>query len=302
MSARSIRNKLAPYALVFPGWVWLMIFFVVPIVAMLSVSTMTGNDLEGFKQTWHLGTYADAWNQFHDRIIRSLIYGIVATAICLLIGYPVAYWIAFRGGKYKSSLLFLLLLPFFVSFVIRTLSWQFMLGDSGLIHGALHGIHVEHGLFTVLRALNLADTDGQYTQTNMAVIGGLVYNFLPFAILPIYVSLERVQPVLLEASADLYASKTLAFLKVVFPLSIPGLFASVLLTFVPVASDYVDAQILGGTHQTMIGTVIDTQYITDLQYPTAAALSFILMAILLIGVFVYARVLGTEDALEMAAA
>jgi spermidine/putrescine transport system permease protein len=289
MSARSIRARLIPYFLILPGWLWLVVFFVVPTLAMLSVSTMTGDDLNGFKQTFHFSTYSDAWTQFHPQIIRSLIYALIATAICLVIAYPVAYWIAFRGGRYKSSLLFLLLLPFFVSFVIRTQSWEFMLDDHGMVLG-------------LARTLHLATDSAQVLQTPVAVIGGLVYNFLPFTVLPIYVSLERVDPALLEASADLYANKVLAFRKVVFPLSLPGVFAAVLLTFVPVASDYVNAQILGGARTTMVGTVIQTQYFTNLDYPTAAALSFILMAVLLIGIFAYARVLGTEDAMEMAAA
>ena len=209
--------------------------------------------------------------------------------LCIVIGYPVAYWIAFRGGKYKSSLLFLLLLPFFVSFVIRTQSWEFMLDDHGMVLGTL-------------RTLHLAGGGAQILQTPTAVVGGLVYNFLPFTVLPIYVALERVEPALLEASADLYANKATAFRKVVLPLSLPGVFAAVLLTFVPVASDYVNAQILGGARTTMIGTVIQTEYFTNLDYPMAASLSFILMAVLLIGVFLYARLLGTDDVLEMAAA
>jgi spermidine/putrescine transport system permease protein len=289
MSARAIRQRITPYVLVLPGWLWLVIFFVVPALTMLSVSTMTGDDLNGFKQTFHFGTYADAWNQFHVQILRSLYYGLVATVVCLIIAYPVAYWIAFRGGRYKSILLFLLLLPFFVSFVIRTQSWEFMLDDHGMVLG-------------LLRTFHLAGTDTQILQTSTAVIGGLVYNFLPFTVLPIYVALERVDPALLEASADLYANKAVAFRKVVLPLSMPGVFAAVLLTFVPVSSDYVNAQILGGAHTTMIGSVIQTQYFTNLNYPMAASLSFILMAILLIGIFGYARALGTQDAMEMAAA
>jgi len=288
MSARRIRSRLTPYALVLPGWLWLVIFFVVPTVSMLSVSTMTGNDLDGFKQTFHVSTYKDAWTQYHTQIIRSLEYGLAATIICILIAYPVAYWITFRGGKYKSTLLFLLLLPFFVSFVIRTQSWQFMLDDHGMVLG-------------LLRDLHLAGDHTQILQTSTAVVGGLVYNFLPFMVLPIYVALERVDPALLEASGDLYANKVTAFRKVVFPLSLPGVFAGVLLTFVPVASDYVNAQILGGARTTMIGTVIQTEYFTNLNYPMAAALSFILMGVLLVGIFLYARLLGTDDVLEMAA-
>lgn len=286
---RSLLQILAPYFLVLPGWLWMAIFFVVPLLFMLSVSTMTGNILSGFDQTWHFSTYSNAWDAYHVQIIRSLIYGVVATAICLIIAYPIAYWIAFRGGRNKNVYLFMLLLPFFVSFVIRTQSWEFILEDHGMVVGFLRSIHLVGGNFHIL-------------QTSVAVVGGLIYNFLPFTVLPIYVSLERVDPALLEASADLYANKASAFLRVIFPLSIPGIFASVLLTFVPVASDYVNAQILGGgSNTTMIGTIIETQYLQNLEYPTAAALSFILMAVLLIGIFLYARALGTEDALEMAA-
>jgi spermidine/putrescine transport system permease protein len=289
MSAHSVRARLAPYGLILPAWLWLVIFFVVPILTMLSVSTMTGSVATGFSQTFHFSTYADAWNLYHVQIIRSLVYGLIATALCLVIAYPVAYWIAFRGGRHKSTLLFLLLLPFFVSFVIRTQSWQFMLEDHGMVLGALRALHIVGATASIL-------------QTPTAVIGGLTYNFLPFTVLPIYVALERVDPALLEASADLYASKVSAFRRVVLPLSLPGVFAAVLLTFVPAASDYVNATILGGTNETMVGNVIQTSYFTNLDYPTAAALSFILMGVLLIGIFLYARALGTEDVLEMATA
>jgi spermidine/putrescine transport system permease protein len=288
VSAR-MRAKLAPYYLALPGWLWLVIFFVVPSLVMLSVSTMTGDLVNGFKQTFTWSNYSDAWSQYHVQFVRSIIFGLISTGLCLLIAYPVAYWIAFRGGAHKASLLFLLLLPFFVSFVIRTQSWNQMLSDNGMI-------------LSPLKSLGIVSADFHILATPVAVIGGLTYNFMPFMVLPIYVALERVDPALLEASADLYASKVSAFLRVIFPLSIPGVFAGVLLTFVPVAADYVNASILGGTNTTMIGNVIQTEYFTNLDYPTAAALSFILMAGLLIGVFIYARALGTEDALEMAGA
>lgn len=287
---RRLLSRLAPYYLVLPGWLWLVLFFVAPVLFMLSVSTMTGNLFNGFTQTWHFATYSDAWNAYHTQIIRSLIYGLIATAICLVVAYPIAYWIAFRGGRNKQLYLFLLLLPFFVSFVIRTQSWEFILDDHGMVIGLLRTVGLVHGNFHIL-------------QTPVAVVGGLAYNFMPFTVLPLYVALERVDPALLEASSDLFANKASAFARVTFPLSIPGVFAAVLLTFVPAASDYVNAQILGGgTNTTMIGTIIESQYLTNQNYPTAAALSFILMAVLLIGIFSYARVLGTEDALAMAAA
>jgi len=297
-----LRGKLAPYLMVLPAWLWLAIFFVVPTVTMLSVSTMTGNDLDGFKQTFHFSTYADAWNDYHTQIVRSLIYGLVATVLCVLIGYPVAYWIAFYGGRHKSTLLFLLLLPFFVSFVIRTLAWETLLQDEGVVIKAMKHLHIDGAFFGFMHFIGAVPEHAhQITQTHLAVVGGLVYNFLPFTILPIYVSLERVSPSLLESSADLYGNKVTSFTKVVLPLSMPGVFAGVLLTFVPVAADYVTAQILGGPGTTMVGTIIDQRFNSQ-EYPIASALSFILMALLLIGVFSYAKALGTEEAMEMAAA
>ena len=288
MSRRRLGSRLAPYFLVLPGWMWLVLFFVIPTFVMLSVSTQTGDIVSGFKQTFHLRNYIDGWNLYHVQFVRSIVYGLIATLLCLVIAYPVAYWIAFRGGAHKSSLLFLLLLPFFVSFVIRTYSWNFILADNGMV-------------LSPLKSWHLVGQDFHILATSVAVVGGLTYNFLPFMVLPIYVALERVDPALLEASADLYASKTAAFTKVVLPLSMPGVFAGVLLTFVPAASDYVNSSILGGTRNTMIGNVIQTEYFVNLNYPTASALSFILMAALLVGVFAYARALGTDDVLDMAA-
>ena len=287
MSSR-LRARLTPYWLILPGWLWLVLFFVVPVIAMLSLSTQTGDIIHGFSQTFHWQNYVDGWDAYHVQVIRSIVYGLVATLLCLVIGYPVAYWIAFFGGTRKSSLLFLLLLPFFVSFVIRTVSWNFILTDNGMVLSPLKHLHIVGQDFHVLA-------------TSVAVVGGLTYNFLPFMVLPIYVALERVDPRVLEADADLYASKAKAFARVVLPLSVPGVFAGVLLTFVPAASDYVNSAILGGTNTTMIGNIIQTEYFTNSDYPTASALSFILMAGLLIGVFAYARALGTEDVLEMAA-
>ena len=282
MSRHRLTAKLAPYLLALPGWLWLVIFFVVPAFVMLSVSTQTGDIVSGFTQTFHWRNYSDGWNQYHVQFVRSIMYGLIATVLCLVIAYPVAFWIAFHGGTHKSSLLFLLLLPFFVSFVIRTQSWNFILSDNGMVLSPLKHWGVVGQNFEILA-------------TSVAVIGGLTYNFLPFMVLPIYVALERVDPALLEASADLYATKRAAFVKVVFPLSLPGVFAGVLLTFVPATADYVNAAILGGTNTTMIGNVIQTEFFTNLNYPTASALSFMLMGGLLIGVFAYARALGTED-------
>jgi spermidine/putrescine transport system permease protein len=281
-SRTRLGRTLAPYFLILPGGVWLLLFFVVPIVFMASVSLQTGNLESGFQQTWHFSTYWNVLTQYHTQLIRSLIYGSIATAITLILSYPLAYWIAFHGGRHKTTFLLLLLLPFLVSFVIRTLAWQFILADNGIFLGTLKNWHVLPQDFRVLA-------------TPTAVISGIAYNFLPFMALPLYVALERIDRRVLEAAGDLYASKVQVFLHVVLPLSIPGVFAGVLLTFVPAVGDYVNASILGGTTTTMIGNIIQQEYLTNFHYPQAAALSFILMGILLIGILIYARVLGARS-------
>jgi spermidine/putrescine transport system permease protein len=287
VSAR-LRARLTPYALLLPGGLWLLIFFVIPLVAMASLSLQQGDVVSGFTMTWHWQTYTHAISLYHTQIIRSLIYGLITTVLQIAIGYPVAYWIAFRGGARKSFYLFLLLLPFFVSFVLRTISWQFFLSDQGILLGPL-------------KHLGLVSQGFRLLDTPVAVIGGLTYNYLPFMVLPLYVALERIDPRLIEASHDLYADRTRTFRNVVFPLSLPGIFAGVLITFVPATSDYVNASVLGGPDTTMIGNIIQNEYLVNQTYPEASALSFALMAILLIGIFIYARALGTEGVLEAAA-
>jgi len=285
---RGLKGRLAPYILILPGGLWLAIFFVVPTILLLSFSLMQGNEVDGYQLTWHWQNYTDSINQYHDQFVRSLYYGGAATVIGIVLSYPMAYWIAFKGGRHKNTYLFLVLLPFFVSFVLRTIAWQFLLGDNGIVVSTLKDLH-------------LMSSDGHLLQTSLAVILGLTYNYLPFMVLPIYVALERVDHRVVEASYDLYASRIATFRKVIFPLSLPGVFAGVLMNFVPAASDYVNATILGGPSNTMIGNIIQTQFLQFRDYPTGAAMSAMLMAILLIGIFAYARALGTEDVLEAAA-
>jgi spermidine/putrescine transport system permease protein len=283
----SIRGgRLTPYLVGLPGGLWLGIFFVVPILVMLSLSLQSGNAEEGYRFTWEWSNYADAWEFYHTQFVRSIVFGLIVTVLCLVLAYPMAYWIAFYGGSRKSTYLFLILLPFFVSFVIRTASWKFILNDEGFVFGPLKDAGLLPGDFHILA-------------TSTAVIGGLTYNYLPFMVLPLYVALERIDPSLVEAAYDLFASRAQAFRRVVFPLSLPGVFAGVLITFVPVASDFVNSGILGGTQTTMIGNVIQTEYLTNNQYPLASAMSFMLMAALLIGIFAYARALGTEQVMEV---
>jgi spermidine/putrescine transport system permease protein len=283
-----MRASSSPYLAVLPGGLWLAVFFIVPLFVMLSLSVQTGNLVDGFRQTFHFANYAHVISAYHNQLVRSLWYGGAATVISVILSYPMAYWIAFYGGRSKSTYLFLVLLPFFVTFVLRTVAWQFLLGDQGLV-------------LSWLKDTGLVGSDFHVLATGPAVIGGLVYNYLPFTLLPIYVALERVDVSLLEAAGDLYATRRQAFLRVVFPLTVPGIFAGVLLTFVPAVSDYVNASILGGTGQTMIGNIIQTLYLTNSDYPAASALSILLMGILLIGIFAYAKALGTRDLLDAAA-
>jgi spermidine/putrescine transport system permease protein len=287
MSTRG--GRLTPYLVGLPGGLWLGIFFVVPILVMLSLSLQSGNAEAGFRFTWAWSNYADAWEFYHTQFVRSILFGLIVTVLCLVLAYPMAYWIAFYGGSRKSTYLFLILLPFFVSFVIRTASWKFILNDEGFVFGPLKDAGLLPGDFHILA-------------TSTAVIGGLTYNYLPFMVLPLYVALERIDPSLVEAAYDLFANRAQAFRRVVFPLSLPGVFAGVLITFVPVASDFVNSGILGGTQTTMIGNVIQTEYLTNNQYPLASAMSFLLMAALLVGIFTYARALGTEQVMEVSQA
>jgi spermidine/putrescine transport system permease protein len=284
-----LRRRVAPYLLILPGGLWLLVFFVVPMLAMFNVSLQTGSLETGFQQTFDWGNYSSMIDQYHVQLLRSLRYGLLTTAITIVMAYPMAYWIAFRGGRHKSTYLFLTLLPFFVTFVLRTLSWNFLLADNGIVLGHLKDWGLLPQNFHVLA-------------TSYAVVGGLVYNYLPFMVLPIYVALERIDPALLEAASDLSANRREVFTHIVLPLSIPGVFAGVILTFVPVASDYVNATILGGTGQYMVGNVIETLYLTNSQYPQASALSSILLVALLIGVFIYGKVLGTRDLMDTSAA
>jgi len=276
-----LGKRLVPYALSSPAAVWLGIFFLIPVGYMAFVSLESGGLISGFRFTWHFTNYLDGMRLYSTQFIRSLEYAGAVTVLALLITYPMAYWIAFYGGKRKSTYLFLILLPFFVSFIIRTVQWQFMLADQGIILGPL-------------KHLGLLRDDFHVLATPLAVVAGITYNFLPFTALPLYVSLERIDKALVEAGKDLYANKVTTFLKVVWPLSIPGVFAAFLLTFVPAVGDYINAELLGGPATRMIGNVIQTAFL-DTYYPLASAMAFVLMAILLVGASIYARVLGTEE-------
>jgi spermidine/putrescine transport system permease protein len=285
-----VRRKLVPYYLLSPGGLFLLLFFLVPLGLMLYTSLESGGLLSGgFRFSWAFDNYANVLGQYQVQFVRSLVYSVIVTVAALLLAYPMTYWIAFYAGKWKTSLLLLILVPFFVSFVIRTLQWKFILGDNGPVLGPLKDIGLLPDGFRILA-------------TPFAVVAGITYNFLPFTALPLYVALERIDKRLVEAAKDLYASRWEAFRKVVWPLSLPGVFAAFLLTFVPATGDYVNASLLGGPGTTMIGNIIQEKFLTELDYPEAAALSVILMTVMLVLAAVYARILGTEDVQRAAGA
>ena len=282
---RRRRRERAPYGLAAPALIWLLVLFIIPMLAMASLALQVGDPIQGFRMTWHFANFTDAISQNGTFLLRSIRNGAIVTLVALLLAYPVAYWIAFYGGRFKTVVLFLLLLPFFISFVIRTVAWSFILSDNGIILGTL-------------KHIGLLPDSSRVLGTTFAVLAGITYNLLPFTILPLYVSLEQIDPRLVEAAKDLYASRWLAFRKVVFPLSLPGVFAALLLTSIPAIGDYVNAAVLGGPGTSMIGNVIQAEFITNRNYPRAAALAFVLMAVMLVGAIAYARVLGTQRITE----
>ncbi len=285
MGAQLRRYRFAvPYLLLAPGLLWLTVYYVYPAFQMFIASFWSGSISHGFSFSFANWTnYTDALDRYREQFVRSILYAGLATALTFAISFPLAYTIAFRGGRFKNLLLFLVIAPFFTSFLLRVISWRTILGDDGLFLGPLKGV----GLFP---------EDFRLLATPLAVITGIAYNFLPFMTLPIYVSLEKIDRRLLEAGQDLYATPLMTFRKVTLPLALPGIFAGTLLTFIPAMGDYVNAELLGQTPSTrMIGNVIQSRFLTNNDYPTAAALSFILMAGILLAVAVYARLLGTEE-------
>jgi spermidine/putrescine transport system permease protein len=324
-----VPRGAVPYLLLLPGIGWLLLFYVYPAIQLFLVSLWTGSLDDGYQMTFNFGIYARGLSEYWPWIVRSAAYGGLATIIAFLIGYPLAYTIAFKGGRYKNLLLFLVIAPFFTSFLLRTLSWKIILADNGLVLGPLKDAGVVDDSFRVLA-------------TPGAVIAGITYNLLPFMTLPLYVALEKVDGRLLEAAKDLYAGPwrrggaivggvlgaavagvaalvldaglvvpvlvgglagatvgafliSEAFVRITFPLSLPGVFAGSLLTFIPAMGDFVNAELLGTPRTQMIGNVIQGRFQDIADYPMASALSFILMAAIIFGVLLYARILGTEE-------
>jgi len=281
-----LKGRATPYWLLLPGMLWLTVFFVVPLVSLFSTSLqspISDNPDDGFYFNWDFANYTEAIARYGEQFVRSFVYAGIATLLALAIAYPLAYFIAFRAGRWKALLLVLVVAPFFASFLIRTYAWKTILADEGFIVQAMN-------------ALSLLPQD-RILNTPIAVVTGITYNFLPFMILPLYAALDKIDPRLAEAGADLYSTPLTTFRKVIWPLSMPGVVAGTLLTFIPAAGDYINAKLLGSTNDRMIGSVIDSQFIIVRDYPIASALSFLLMTTILILVMIYVRRSGTEDLL-----
>lgn len=279
------RRSFAAYLLSLPGLLWLVVFFAIPLGSMAQYSLADGVfpdfTFSLAEPNWdnYTSMLADYWD---PQVQRSLVFGVVVTLLTLVISYPMMYWIAFRGGHRKNLYLLLILLPFFTPFLIRTLMWKFVLADQGFFLDALKDAGVVGESF-------------RFLNTAVAVVGGMTYNFLPFMALPLYVALERMDKAMIDAAQDLYSNKRQTFWRVIFPLSLPGVFAGSLLTFIPAVGDFIDAELLGGVNQNMIGNVIQREFLVNRDYADGSAMSLLLMLGILIGVFMYTRALGTEE-------
>jgi spermidine/putrescine transport system permease protein len=278
------RGSRTGYLLLLPGLLWLVLFFVVPTIQLVATSLYDqGGSLEtGYAMTWSFSNYLDVLQQYRGPFTRSLVYAGTATVLALLLAYPLAYAIAFKAGRFKNLMLVLVIAPFFTSFLVRTLAWKSILSDNGFVVSTLQAVH-------------LLGPDGRLLATSVAVVTGLTYNFLPFMVLPLYASLEKIDLRLIEAGKDLYADGFTSFRKVTLPLSMPGVVAGTLLTFIPAAGDYINTKLLGTPSQNMIGNVIDNTFLVQLDYPVAASCSVILMLVIVLMVMAYVRRAGTEE-------
>ncbi len=290
---RTLRSgRKIPYWLILPGMLFTFVFFVVPLITLLKIALSTKPDrlLPNYEFTWEWSNFSAAFDQFGTQLARAFAYAGVATLLCLVIAYPVAYFIAFKAGRYRYVLLGLVMVPFFTSFLLRTIAWQSLLNDNGLVMSVIEWLSIDG----FLERIGILD-NGRLLNTQAAVIGGLTYNFLPFMLLPIYVSLEKVDVRLVDAASDLYSPFGRTFRRVILPLSLPGVFAGTLLTFIPATGDFINAELLGNPNTSVIGNVVQTQFLERNDYPTAAAISFVIMAIITALVLIYSKFLGTED-------
>ncbi len=285
--SETVRKKGATgYVLLAPGMIWLVLFFLIPFYSLLAASLFNkgGSDFRGYSMVYQWSNYSDVIRAYWPQIVRSLIYGGIATLQCLVLGYVLAYAIAFKAGRWKNLMLVLVIAPFFTSFLVRTLSWKLILSDNGIVVNTLQFLHI-------------LGPNGHLLYTPFAVIMGLTYNFLPFMVLPLFASIDKIDYRLIEAGGDLYANPVVGFFKVTWPLSLPGVISGTLLTFIPAVGDYINDQLLGSTQTRMIGNTIQALFTEANDYPAAAALSVILMSMIVVLVFMYVKFAGTEDLL-----
>lgn len=280
------RRRLSPYLLLLPGTAWLILFFGAPLAQLAAASLYdpSGSLSTGYVVTGAVGNYPAALAAYWPHLVRSFLFAAGALVVAVLLGYPLAYAIARRAGRWRNLLLVCVVAPAFASFLVRTLAWKTILSDNGW-------------LVAVLRDVHILPADGRLLATPIAVILGLTYTFLPFFVLPLYASLERIDQRLLDAASDLYAGPVRAFRRVTLPLSMPGLVAGAVLFFIPAAGDFVNAELLGTPNDYMIGNAIESLFLVRLDVPQGAALSVLLMAAVLAVVIGYLRRDGTRELL-----
>jgi spermidine/putrescine transport system permease protein len=285
--SETVRKKgIVGYVLLAPAFVWLLLFFLIPFYSLLATSLFnnSGSDFRGYSMVYQWSNFSSVVRDYWPQMARSLVYGAIATFQCLILGYILAYAIAFKAGRWKNLMLVLVIAPFFTSFLIRTLSWKLILADNGVVVNSLQFLHI-------------LGPNGHLLYTPFAVVMGLTYNFLPFMVLPLFASIDKIDYRLIEASNDLYANPVVGFFKVTWPLSLPGVVSGTLLTFIPAVGDYINDQLLGSTQTRMIGNTIQALFTEANDYPAAGALSVILMVMIVAMVLFYVKRAGTEDLL-----
>jgi spermidine/putrescine transport system permease protein len=280
---RDVAGAVRSAALVLPGAAWLAAFFLLPLAIIFVVSLGTRDPLDRVVLDHpSLANYVRAFNpKFLPTFANTIRYAALTTIFSLAIGYPIAYWISRYGGRRKTLLLVLVMLPFWTSYLIRTYAWMIVLRDEGVVNLLLQAVGLTHGPIILLN-------------TDLSVVLGMTYGFLPFAILPLYVSIDRLDPGLEAAARDLYASGRAAFRHVTLPLTMPGIVAAALLTFIPAIGDFVTPDLLGGSGTTTIAKVVQELFLEGRDWPYGAALGFVLMIVTLAGTLVALRTLRRE--------
>jgi spermidine/putrescine transport system permease protein len=270
------ENRFAHLVLLPPA-VWLLLIFAVPLGIMIALSLGVTDPLYQAVYGFHPENYADVFDSLYASVLlRSVLYAVGTVVLCVLIGYPIAYYIARFGGRWKTLLIAIVVLPFLVNYLVRTYAWVAILSDEGLVNG-------------IIKDIGLTESGIQFVNTPWAVIGGLVYGYLAFLILPLYAALDRMDPSLIEAGKDLYGSRWQTFRHVTWPAAFQGLLAGCVLVFLPAVGDFVSAQLLGGPDTYMVGNMIQQQFLEAANWPFGAALTIVMMVFLLIWMSLYLR-------------